>query len=221
MGKKKRTKKRPRRRSEASVCLHTGTQAGEPATAEPVRLSPKDFGAQRRPSVTRQAVAKAIEAGRLSDSVSVNDRGWKRIDVELGNAEWEAWTDRSKAEGGQAAPKGPKGAAATPSLFSSENDVEYSASRVTHSRASTERILVDAELKRLDLEMRRGSVVDREEVTRELHAMARTIRNGLSALPKRLASVLASMSDPADCHDALQTEIDAALANFVRILEAG
>lgn len=180
-------------------------------------LSPRAFGAAL--GVSRQAVQQAIASGRLRDSLGKDERtGWTRIDLEQGRREWRAWTDPDKSRNGKK-PAGRPAAASkgTPSLFAEER--EHKREQITHARASAERVSLDAELKRLELETLRGNLVDRREVQKEAFKLARILRERLQAIPDRIAAKLAALEKPALVHELLAGEIALALESLERRAE--
>ena len=183
-------------------------RARKKRTAPRQLLSPEQYGATRKPPVTRQAVMRAITSGRLTKSTSRTDRGWHRIDPELANKEWAAWTDRSKQEGARHKAGGRP--AATAGLFGPDEQ-ELHANRLTHSAASADRIMVDAELKRLDLEERRGTLIDRREAQTEAFQQGRDLRDAILRVPDRISSDLAAAAEPGQVHRLLTAELVAAL----------
>ena len=176
-------------------------------------LSPKHSAEARGGS--RQAVMKAIAAGRLKGALSKNEKGWWRIDREVADREWSEMTDRAKAEGRQKAGGAPKKDNGTPSMFEPDESAQKAA-RVTHAQASTDRIQVDAELKRLDLLERQGFLVDRRSVEREAFEMARTVRDCVCQVPERIAAELAGIKDPGELQRRLAEELAKALESLTQ-----
>lgn len=174
-------------------------------------LSPRAFG--EAVGVTRQAVQKAIRSGRLKDSLSKDEHtGHHRIELDRGRSEWEAWADPSMRPKGRKPPgRPPKASKATPSMFETENDRERKVEQLSHARASAERVALDAELKRLELDTLRGHLVDKRDVQREAFRLARALRDRLQAIPDRLAATLAALDKPAQVHETLAAEIAQAL----------
>lgn len=186
-------------------------------TAAPSQLlSPRAFGAAL--GVKRQAVQQAIQAGRLREAVTRDERtGFWRIDLEKGRAEWEAWADPAKRpKGRKPAGRPAQASRGTPSLFERETPDDRARKRelVTHARASTERTMLDAELKRIELEQLRGNLVDRREVQKEGFRLARLVRDRLQAIPDRVAASVAAMDKPAQVHEVLAAEIAKALESL-------
>lgn len=176
-------------------------------------LSPRRFGLAL--GVTRQAVQEALRTGRITaKSATKDDRGHWSINLEVGRAEWEAWTDPSMRR--ETKPRGRESAAVhvTPSLFEAE-DRERKTQQVSHARASAERVAIDAELKRWELEQLRGNLVDRREAQREAFRIGRLVRDRLQAIPDRIAASLAALDKPAAVHERLAAEIAQALEALV------
>ena len=160
---------------------------------------------------------KAIQDGRLQRSVTLNERNGRRlIELHAGKLEWDAMTDPSaRVRGDSKAGGRPSSDGPTPSLFDPE-EKQVREQRLTHAAASAERMQLDAELKRFDLELRRGSLVDRGEVQREAFRLARELRDTLQAIPDHVADVLAAEKDAAKVHATLSAEIATALSALDR-----
>lgn len=146
---------------------------------------------------------KAIRTGRLEESVARTDSGRYRIDAERADREWQEWTNPSQVRDAKAGGRPPR----TASLFETELQVE----RTTHARASAERVSIDAQLKRLELEERQGLLVDRHAVTRVAFAIARDVRERILAIPDRLSAVLHAASSTREVHHLLVAELARAL----------
>lgn len=181
-------------------------------------LSPRAFGEAL--GVTRQAVQKAIKVGRIAASLSKDERtGHHLIELQAGRQEWEAWADPAKRpKDGARKPSGRPAAAAqgTPSLFEKEQVRERLAGQITHARASAERTMIDAELMRMELDERRGRLIDRGEVQREAFRLGRLLRSRIQAIPDRIAATLAATDKVAQVHQLLAAEIANALEAFER-----
>jgi hypothetical protein len=111
----------------------------KPAPA-PERLSPQAYADRRK--VSRQAVMKAIETGRLEKAAKRNDRGHWRIDPELADSEWESWTDPAQKREGKAGGR-PPGVATTGELFPGAAR-QAQEQRLTMAAASARRSQADA-----------------------------------------------------------------------------
>lgn len=187
-------------------------------TAAPQLLSTRAFGEAL--GVSKQAVLKAIKTGRLSASLSKDEHtGFRRIDLVAGKNEWEAWTTPYMRAKRKAAGRPSNAEKVTPSLFDSEsdrtNERERKVEQLTHARASAERVALDAELKRIELDQLRGNIVDKREVQREAFRLARALRDRLQAIPDRIAATLAALDKPAQVHETLSSEIANALQSLI------
>jgi len=154
---------------------------------------------------------RAISAGRLKESVSKNDAGYWRIEPVAADKEWKTWTDPSKV------PKTKAGGrpARTGNLFDEEQREEA----MSHARSSAIRIQVDTELKQLELDSRRGNLIDRGAVTRAAFQIARDLRERLMAIPDRLASEIHAAKEIQDVHRLLTEELAHALDSFAKSKE--
>lgn len=143
---------------------------------------------------TLGAVQKAIAAGRISLIGS-------KIDPEVADIQWADKTDAAQqargARGGHAPrdePKAPPG-----------GDREgYFATKERRERA-------EADLAELELRQRRGELVKKSDVERELFAVNRSLRDRLAGIPDRIAPMLASETDVTRCHAIVAAELRAAL----------
>lgn len=183
-------------------------------------LSPKDFGAAL--GVSRQAVMEAIGNGRLEGSVTKDHRGRWKIDLVSGRDAWKESADPAKRpRPGARKPTGrPPTPDATPELPGIAPPVSLDEEEVSHARASTARVLVDTEKRRLELEQLKGNLIDRAEAQREQMLLARLVRDRLQAIPDRIAAQLAALSSPAQCHELLTREIADALDALARDRDA-
>lgn len=186
----------------------TAPAADEPQSLETggrvstATLSPKDYAARRK--ITRQAVMRAITAGRLTSSVTRTDAGHWRIDPAAADREWAAWTDPSKVRKDKAGGRPPR----TGSLFPTPED---RADAISHARSSADRIRVDTELKKLELEARRGNLIDRNAVARAAFGMARDLQTSLGSLPDRISARLHGAGSIHEVHRLLTEELANAL----------
>lgn len=173
----------------------------------PTLLSPRDYAKRR--GVTRQAVMRAIATGRLSSSCTKTDAGHWRIDPMKADREWERMTDQAKSRATKAGGR----PAQTGHLFAEERQ----RSAVSHARASADRIQVDTDLKRLDLEERRGRLIDRDAVTRAAFTVARECRAAILAIPDAIAADVHAARSIPEVHHLLMRELAAALETLSRL----
>lgn len=150
---------------------------------------------------------RAIVDGRIRDSVSRNDRGDWLIEPEGADAEWQAWTAHDRRPDNPAGGRPPR----TGTLFP---ETAASGVALSHARAAAERIQVDAELKRLELEARRGNLVDRNVVARAAFGMARELTSELEQLPLRVTALVRGAPTEHEGARILAAEIANALAQL-------
>lgn len=143
-------------------------------------LTVAEYAAHR--GVSRQAVDKALAAGRISVV------GGGLIDCTCADAEWEANTGPPRGAGSR---KGGGGK-------------EY-------ARARAEREGYNAARARLELARLEGEMVDAAGVQARAYEAWRRARDVFEALPARLGDRLALMADAGECRALLEGEIAAAL----------
>lgn len=163
----------------------------------------------RLKGVSQTAVKKAIDTGRLSESL-VHGMGKKaRLNPILAAQEWEKNTDHSRRTVGEDI-RPPK--ESLEKIFE-KADEEAKQDRVNSplnsSRAVREAYM--ARLAKLAYEEKSGKLIDAEEVKSAGFKLGRTIREGLLNIPDRLSSELAGVTDPAKIHIMLTQEITKAL----------
>lgn len=190
--------------------------------------------------LSRNAVVRAIENGRLKNSIRIEKRKGVRdkiwvTDIALANREWEMNTSakhKPKMLGDDAitlAATAPNlsvrvvGAPARktvptepidPSTFDDPNQIDPSTGvpRVMVSRARKEHF--DAVHAQAKAELLAGTQVNREEVTRAAFNVAREVRDALFLIKDRLADELATMNDPNAISAYLDTEFRNALTKL-------
>ena len=169
------------------------------------RLSPKEFGALM--GVTDDAVRRAIRDGRLSDSVIHEDHGrrsYALIDAEAGTKEWQANTRTRVDLPPVVAPEDLDPGPPQPEVLDGE-EPPVGPIIYADERARKERELADKY--QLENEIRRGNLVEREEMVRLLYGLGRLMRDGLSTLPATLSPELATMFDDKEIAILLEREL--------------
>ena len=152
--------------------------------------------------VTRQAVERARDAGRLT---AIDGK----YNVELARIEFARNRQRQRAS---KEPPAPAGADSVPAPSSGGGSDFWDAkTRREKAEASI------AELKEAEL---RGDLVRRAVVERELASQLVALRESLEVLADRLAAVMAAEADAAVCRNMLRTEHRLALASFAKLIEA-
>lgn len=153
---------------------------------------------------SHNAVRKAIDSGRLVDSVHESPKG-DRIDPEVADREWEENTHGTKV-------RAPAGGRPPESLFEDEElppAEESSRARKgrTLSDATTLQAVYRARLLRLDFEVRDGRLVDRESVDSEAFRLHRLLRENLLKIPTRVAARAATTDDVREIRELVEAEI--------------
>ena len=147
----------------------------------------REFG--RRHNVSVEAVSQAIKDDRLVKSVVRNEKGVPKLKEELALAEWAANT--------------------IPAKNRLAISVEVDNAPYAESRAKRESY--NAELARLELEEKQGTLVSAEEVKKEAYGIARQVRDGMLNIPDRVSAELAALTDQFEVHRRLTEEIRRAL----------
>lgn len=166
--------------------------------------------------VTPAAVTHAIRSGRLNGAL-VTENGKQLIDLERGLALWDERTLRNNnakvgtPAGAATAPTTAPTPAPTPAQLRAYIEAlpEDAIPDLNESRARREHY--QAEQAKLAALQGRGELVPVAEVRKEAFALARAVRDELSGIPDRVASMLAACSDVRQVHRMLSEEIRVAL----------
>jgi hypothetical protein len=148
----------------------------------------------RRRSVALAAVQKAIESGRISLQPDGS------INPEVADRQWE---DNTRPV--------PPSAVAVKGVLR-ENGSGHGLSQYTEARAERERYV--ALLARLKYEERAGGLVRADQVEDARFKEFRAFRDRMQSIPDRVAAIIAGVTDPAEIHKMLSTEIEKALSDF-------
>jgi hypothetical protein len=151
--------------------------------------------------VSRQAVLKAILAGKLPKSAK-NKKGVWEIDPELGRVEWGqntkvAWQKADLSDG--------------------DDDDLSDIPDFNESRAKREFHM--AALAELDHSERSGTLINAEEVRRSAFKLARQTRDGMLNIADRVAADLAAETDAFKVHARLTKEIREALSALALVAD--
>lgn len=153
--------------------------------------------------ISLQAVVKAINDGRLVESVVQSEAGRYKIDPVKADAEWSANTDSMTGA--------PAHMANRPA--ETDNDPE-DGQPITYAEARAQHERFKARLAQLELEQREGKLVEAEVVKRESFRTARLVRDALLNLPDRVAGELAAETNQFKVHQRLVSEIRRALEDL-------
>jgi hypothetical protein len=179
-----------------------------------------------------RAVQKAIgdpdatgrRTGRIAASlVAIEGSQHPKIDSAKADALWALNTDESKRStlftpNFDAPADGIDQAAALGSDF---DDFEIPASdpdadeiKKSYHQSKAQIAAVDLEEKRLDLDQRKGKLLDLDETKRLGFTTLRSLRDALRNTGPRIASQVAALTDPYDCEQLINAEIDAVLSSI-------
>lgn len=151
----------------------------------------------RRRGCSKQAVSKAVKAGRLTLIDGM-------IDPEIADRQWARNTDPQQQERGA-----PEQFEVTQRRAVALTDADGGSASgdpmLVKEKARTERLR--AELLEIELRQRRGELVEAVDARRVQFNLARTTRNALLALPPRLAPIFASMTDASEIERLFDSEL--------------
>lgn len=156
------------------------------------------------------SVSKAISSGRISAAVVERD-GRKYLDRDLAVELWHKNTKQSPLQPEKIAGRAPR-----PSSASKEDVKGYIDSlpddAIPDLNISRERREhYQAELAKLEVDMKRKELVPADAVKKEAFNLAKTVREALINIPDRVSNQFAAESDPQAVHMALSNEIQSAL----------
>jgi hypothetical protein len=180
-------------------------------SAERILLGIRAYAKRR--GVTHAAVQKAIRTGRLSESISADERGQKRIDAELADVEWEKNSDPGQRRDPGMQPPNP--IAGQQHLFkdSAGNGKSVVQPGVAQAflTARTSREYYGAQQAKMRYERDAGRLLEADAVHAEAFRVARGVRDALLAIPPRIAAALAAERKPRAIEERLREEITQAL----------
>jgi phage terminase Nu1 subunit (DNA packaging protein) len=153
----------------------------------------------RQRGCSKQAVSKAVKAGRLT----LIDG---RIDPEIADREWARNTDPDQQQRG--APEQfevTQARVQTSVRRDPAHERDVGDPMLVEAKARTEKLRAD--LLEIEIREKRGELVEADQVRRVNFNLARTTRNALLALPARLAPLLAPIADASEIERLLEAEI--------------
>lgn len=182
----------------------------------------------RHRGCTLKAVQKAIgepdgkggRDGRIGASlVAITGSKHAKIDSEKADALWQLNTDESKRslffepEESAAQAKQPAAEAEDDPLENTADPELVAAKKELYmSRAATAR--TQEENARLDLEERKRQLISLAEATQLSYTALRTLRDALRNIGARISAQVSAISDPFECEQIINAEIDAALSSI-------
>ena len=146
-----------------------------------------------------QAVQYAIARGRIQ--VTEDNR------IESESAD-QAWTDTS-GESRREAPQEPK-----PAKDKERKYATVAEPGIPYVDARALREVVEVKRRELELEVRRGELVRKDDVEREAFRLYRRLRDAVFNIPPRLAAQLAAETDEHRIFELLEGEIRAVFTDF-------
>lgn len=174
----------------------------------------------RHRGVSKAAVTKAVQAGRIS----LIERDGKRfVDSDIADRQWNAntqhekkhiQTQKEKLE--NTSPQTEETASTAP-----ESESEQKNSPSTYSQARAYKETFNAKLAKLQYDERVGRVTSVEQVQKEAFRDARIVRDAMMRLPDRLAGELAAETNQFKVHSRLTEEIRKALVSLKDEIEEG
>lgn len=164
------------------------------------------------------AVQKAIADGRIAAAlVAIAGQPYPKIDSEKADALWALNTDESKRST-LFAPSDESSGGPVPQApdddFEIPGDPESDAAKKSYHLSRSLRAKIDAENAQLDLDQRKGKLVDLDEAKQLGFTTLRMLRDALRNTGPRIAAQLAAMTDPFECELLINAEIDSVLASM-------
>ena len=156
-------------------------------------ISPAEYSRQR--GVTRMAVSKAMRDGRISYEVV---DGKKMIDPEKADSEWEQNSERDRSKGAV-------------SGSSSSNGKEGR----TYQDYRTMNEAIKAKLNKLELDIKEGKYILRDDVEKAIFENRRMVRDKLLEIPNRVSSEFAAIDESNKIRTRLDEEIRFILEELV------
>lgn len=153
----------------------------------------------RRRGCSKQAVSKAVKAGR----VTLIDG---QIDPEIADREWARNTDPEQQERGAPEQFEITQARVQASAHEAEPPVVREDNPLLiDAKARTEKLRAD--LLEIEIREKRGELIVANDARRVQFNLARSTRNAILAVPARLAPLLAPIADAAEIERVLEAEL--------------
>jgi hypothetical protein len=163
------------------------------------------------------AVQKAITDGRIASAlVQIEGQPYPKIDSDKADALWLLNTDESKRST-LFTPSDEASGISAPMAdddFEIPGDPESDAAKKSYHQSRSLRAKIDAENAQLDLDQRKGKLIDLDEAKQLGFTTLRTLRDALRNTGPRIAAQVAALSDPFACEVLINAEIDSVLASM-------
>jgi hypothetical protein len=177
-------------------------------------ISIREFG--RRVECSDTAVRKAIKEGIIVNGVHTKDNGQPAISFEIALAEWSA-----RGGGEQKLNSGienkssyiPKNKIQMVVKNSNQQSQQTGTGTTTREEANRQKAILTAELLKIELAEKKGTLVNKAHVYKSLYEMGQVIRDSMLAIPDRIIDNLLSVGNESrnDAHALLQKEINETL----------
>lgn len=152
------------------------------------------------------SVTKAIKSGRIAAAVVEHD-GKRWLDRDLAIELWRRNTKQVHRGPSKVVGHAPRNREQLRKHVDHLPDDAIPELNVSRER----REHYQAELAKLEVDLKRGELVSADSVKKEAYALAKTVREALVNIPDRVANQFAAEADAQTIHMALSHEIQAAL----------
>lgn len=187
----------------------------------------------RRRGCSHEAVRRAIKSGRLEQSVTYDHKGHPKIhDPDLADREWAANTHEirqqdwnangaavSRSKGGDGVGRSPQTKSRGPNpggngANGSGTPGGEAPAPSPLNKAKAARETYEARMAELRYRKMKDELVDAAEVKRAFATASRNVRDGLLAMPDRIASIIAAETDPDRVRQMMIEEIEKTLSTL-------
>lgn len=192
-------------------------------------MSYRKYAEHRKCSLS--AVQKAIgdpgpngkRTGRIADSlVAIEGSQHPKIDSVKADALWLMNTDEAKRstlftpslESSGLRTAADPGTAPDADDFESPTDLESDATKKSYHQSRALREKINAEEAQLDLDQRKGKLIDLDDAKQLGFTTLRALRDALRNTGPRIAAQVAALTDPFACEQLINAEIDAVLSSI-------
>ena len=170
-------------------------------------VNSSEYGRLR--GVSRQAVTKAINSGRIAAAVDENNL----IDVDHADRLWAENTNPISGEHGHIG----KGLKPQRTIVDAAIEIGIDPDNLpTLVESKTIEAAYKAKLAKIEYEERSSILVEAEEVKKSAFRIARLTRDAMLSIPDRLSAELAGMTEPFAIHTKLMNEIRSAIAEITK-----
>lgn len=190
-------------------------------------MSYRQYAAHRNCSL--RAVQKAIgdldnmgkRNGRIGAAlVSIDGSAHPRIDSVKADALWLLNTDEAKRSTLFTPSEDTMGSDAGSALppdaeeFEPTGDPVADAAKKSYHQSRALRESINVEQAQLDLDIRKGQLIDLETAKQLGFTTLRTLRDAMRNIGARVGSQVAALADPFECEQLINTEVDAVLSSI-------